>query len=73
MKTLLIGLSLLFATNALAQHLEGEVTVDLTTGLFQCRLMVSGAPPLSDYKILLNHGMNIQYFKNGAQEMIPYE
>ena len=73
MRGILTGFILLLAATTFAQHIEGDVVVDLKTGIFQCRMTVSEAPPLSDYKILLNHGMTIKYFKDGAKRMIPYE
>ncbi|NER13436.1 hypothetical protein GWK08_08315 [Leptobacterium flavescens] len=53
-------------------HISGNVFIDMDTGLFKCNLKLSGLPELKEYKILLNKGMNIKYFKGAGGEIIPY-
>ena len=66
---------LLFINVSMAQtspHIEGEVFVDLDTGLFTCSFTLSNVPRLTDFKVLLNKGMNIKHFKNGEGISLPY-
>ncbi|PQJ23420.1 hypothetical protein BSU00_04340 [Tenacibaculum sp. SG-28] len=41
-------------------------------GYIHCEFRVSNLPELTNYKILLNHGMNIKYFRNKKGQLIPY-
>ncbi len=51
--------------NAIAQpHIEGTVEIDLKTGMFNCDFVINNLPEIRNYKILLNHGMNVKYFKD---------
>ncbi len=73
MRLILFIFILFLAERSFSQHIEGNVTVDLEAGVFQCDLVVSDIYGLDDYKILLNHGMNIKYFKDSAGELIRYD
>lgn len=53
-------------------HMEGSVALDLKTGFFKCDLQLSNLPKLKAYRILLNKGMNIKYFKDTRNELIDY-
>ena len=54
-------------------HLSGEVRVDRELGFISCDFALSGLPELSSYRILLNHGMTIKYFKDVHDSLLPYE
>ncbi|EGV44344.1 hypothetical protein BZARG_833 [Bizionia argentinensis JUB59] len=53
-------------------HITGTVTLDIEKGFIHCDFTLSNLPKLSKYKILLNHGMNIKYFKNNEDQVISY-
>ena len=44
-------------------HIKGTVELDIEKGYFHCDFTLSNLPKLTEYKILLNHGMNIKFFK----------
>ena len=52
--------------------IKGTVEINMQTGLFTCSFQLSNLPPLSSYKILLNKGMNIKYFKDADGTLINY-
>lgn len=54
-------------------HISGTVTLDIEKGYMQCEFTLSNLPKLKNYKILLNHGMNIKYFKNNEGQLISYD
>jgi hypothetical protein len=44
--------------------LKGKVNLSITEGTIECDFVLSNIPPVKDYFIRLNSGMNIRYFKN---------
>ncbi|RYY56583.1 MAG: hypothetical protein EOO09_06000 [Chitinophagaceae bacterium] len=54
-------------------HIGGTVRLDTRQGLIECDFRLSGLPALSEYRILLNHGMNIQYFRDDSLRQIYYD
>ena len=68
----LIICSLLFINvSVLAQpHISGSVELNREKGLFLCEFDLSKLPKVSNYRILLNHGMNIKSIKNSKGEFI---
>ncbi len=73
MKTPTLIAFLLTASTCLAQpHISGEVTIDQTNGLFQCRFTLTNTGDLPDSRILLNKGMVIKYFKDSSGNLIDY-
>lgn len=56
-------------------HVKGNITISVKKGTFECDLIVSNMPRLSDYFLRLNSGMNIRYIKNAEPSMsaLPYE
>lgn len=54
-------------------HIEGNVEINMASGLFICNFNLTNIPKLNDYSILLNKGMNIKYFKDSENELINYE
>jgi len=54
-------------------HLTGNLKIDLEKGYFDCEFTLSNLPELSEYKILLNKGMNIKYFKDTKGNLLDYE
>jgi hypothetical protein len=53
-------------------HLSGKVKLDRIGGHFECDFVLSNIPELAAYRILLNHGMNIKYFKNEKDSLLQY-
>ncbi|ERM81281.1 hypothetical protein P872_10030 [Rhodonellum psychrophilum GCM71 = DSM 17998] len=53
-------------------HLEGEVRILMKEGLIDCSFELSNVPEIEAYNILLNKGMNIQFFQNTEKQVIPY-
>ncbi len=53
-------------------HLEGEVRILMKEGLIAADLELSNIPKIEVYNILLNKGMNIQYFQNSEKKVMPY-
>lgn len=65
---------LCYSTISFAQpHLKGVVKLDIKKGYIHCDFTVSNLPDLSNYKILLNKGMNIKHFKNSEGQLISYD
>ncbi|RYY58211.1 MAG: hypothetical protein EOO05_17140 [Chitinophagaceae bacterium] len=54
-------------------HITGKVTISQSTGLIACDLTLSNLPSLANYRILLNHGMNIQYFTGDSSKQVYYD
>lgn len=54
-------------------HLSGSVFVDKERGYIACDFKLSGLPALRAYRILLNHGMNIKYFKDTRDSLMVYD
>jgi hypothetical protein len=74
MKYILAVLLIFSAVSVSAQpHIEGTVTLTLKDGLLDCDFALSDLPPLRNYRILLNHGMNIQYFVSDSGKVLPYD
>ncbi len=74
MKPLILPL-LLFCCNTLfAQpHLQGNLAINRKEGLIEADFTLSHLPPLHDYRILLNHGMNIQYVTADSGKQMQYD
>ena len=68
-------LVLVFFTDLLYSqpHIEGTVSVHQKSGLITCDFRLSNLPPLTEYRILLNHGMNIQQFTGDSLQQLYYE
>jgi hypothetical protein len=74
LKHLTIIYALLTLTAAKAQiHIKGNVEIDMKLGLINCDFNLVNIPNLEDYRILLNKGMNIKYFKDSSNQLINYE
>ena len=66
-------LSLLLQTTAQTKpHIQGVVHIKMKDGLIDCQFRLSNLPPLKQYKILLNHGMNIRYFTSDSGQVLHY-
>ncbi|CAM1344494.1 gluzincin family metallopeptidase [Tenacibaculum amylolyticum] len=66
--------TLLFFSAIHAQiHIQGSVDIDMNTGVIKCNFDLSNIPKIEDYRILLNKGMNVKYFKNENNELIDYK
>lgn len=52
--------------------IHGNLYIDMENGLIECDFKISDLPNLNNYKILLNKGMNIKYFKNNANNSMDY-
>lgn len=60
-------------TSRIQPQLTGKVFLDLTTGLFRCRLRLDNLAQIKGYRMLLNKGMNIKYVKDSEGKLIQYE
>jgi len=69
---LVIVCMLVSSTISAQVHIKGQVEIDMTSGLVNCSFNLSNIPELKDYRILLNKGMNIKYFKNSQNQLINY-
>lgn len=54
-------------------HITGEVYIDMDSGMFKCDVTLTNISTLNEYAILLNRGMNVKYFKDSEDALIPYE
>lgn len=54
-------------------HINGIVTLDIEKGYIHCEFTLTNLPKLKNYQILLNHGMNIKYFKDAEGKHITYD
>lgn len=66
-------LTLIISFSQAQPHLQGTLKVDINKGYFDGQFTLSNLPELSEYKILLNKGMNIKYFKNKKGKLLTYE
>ncbi|MDM1295807.1 hypothetical protein HX021_16075 [Sphingobacterium sp. N143] len=57
----------------LAQSIKGTVEIDMKDGLINCSFQLNDIPPIKNYKILLNKGMNIKNFKDSDQAIVWYD
>lgn len=53
-------------------HLDGEVRILMKEGVIDCNFEFSNVPGIEAYNILLNKGMNIQFFQNPEKQVLPY-
>lgn len=53
-------------------HLNGEVRILMKEGIIDCNFEFSNVPGIEAYNILLNKGMNIQFFQNTEKQVLPY-
>lgn len=74
MRYLIAAFLFLWQTTATAQpHIQGTVTLNKSQGLIACDFTLTNLPPLPRYRILLNHGMNIQYFVSDSGKVLMYD
>lgn len=69
MKNKLFLIILLVAgLNAQSQnpHLAGEIRISIQSGIIEADLLLSNLPNSDNYSILLNRGLNVQYFRDIA-------
>jgi hypothetical protein len=52
--------------------LKGRVTISITRGTIDCDLSLHNIPPVGDYYIRINSGMNIRNFRNLADDNLIY-
>jgi hypothetical protein len=60
------------ATAQTQPHIQGTVHIKMKDGLIECKFSLSNLPPLTSYKVLLNHGMNIRYFTSDSGQVLNY-
>lgn len=73
MKYLLILFFVFCGPGAVAQpHIRGTVNLTMKEGLIACDFTLSNLPPLRHYRILLHHGMNIEFFVSDSGTVMPY-
>lgn len=74
MPRFLLFFFLLLQTALFAQpHIEGKLTLQMKEGIIDADFTLSNLPPLAEYRILLNHGMNIQYFTSDSGKQVQYD
>ncbi|MFD1771176.1 hypothetical protein [Sphingobacterium suaedae] len=56
-----------------AQTIKGTVEINMKDGLFNCNFELHNIPQNKNYKILLNKGMNIKYFKDSNGNLVDFE
>jgi len=72
-KTILSNLFVLSFNILFAQSIKGTVEVDMKDGIFNCSFQLDNIPQSKNYKILLNKGMNIKYFKDSNRNIMVYD
>jgi len=50
-------------------HLTGTIKVSVTKGTLECNLTLTNVPAISNYSILLNSGLNVQYFRDSSNRI----
>ncbi|HUQ97655.1 MAG TPA: hypothetical protein VM010_08315 [Chitinophagaceae bacterium] len=74
MRYLLFALILLAQTTGHAQpHIQGTVNLTMKDDLLDCDFTVTNLPPLTSYRLLLNHGMNIQFVISDSGKVLSYD
>lgn len=72
-KTFLSIFTLILSLQTFAQvHIKGNVEIDMSSGLIKCDFKLTNIPQIKGYKILLNKGMNVKYFKNKKGKLMNY-
>jgi len=69
----LLALLIIINSSFSQTHINGTVKLDIEKGYIHCEFTLSNLPKINNYKILLNHGMNIKYFKNTKDQLISYD
>ncbi len=59
--------------NKNAPHIKGELEICIKTGIFKCHFHLSNLPEISQYRVLLNKGMNIKYFRDHEGNLLDYD
>jgi hypothetical protein len=73
MRILILFFLISYSINSMAQpKLKGKVIIDMENGLFDCTFSITDLPTVKNYKILLNKGMNVKYFKDDSGNLINY-
>lgn len=54
-------------------HIEGNVYVNMETGLFRCDVTISNLTSIEDYSILINKGMNVKHFLDNSGNSLMYD
>lgn len=72
-RTIVATLLILFYNFIFAQSIKGTVEIDMKAGLIDCSFELYNLPEIKNYKILLNKGMNIKYFKDSEKRIINYD
>lgn len=65
---LIIAFQIFTYTICFAQypHITGTVRLSITKGIIECDLKVSNIPEIGGYSILLNAGLNVNYFRDSS-------
>ncbi|WP_400263412.1 hypothetical protein ACFX5U_10485 [Sphingobacterium sp. SG20118] len=72
-RTIITSVLILFYNLISAQSIKGTVEIDMKTGLINCSFELYNLPEIKNYKILLNKGMNIKYFKDSEKKIMNYD
>lgn len=59
-----LGFSILTTAQENAPTIKGKVKISITEGTFDCDLTIHNIPPIKDYLIRLNSGMNVLHIKS---------
>ena len=70
MKYVIILLTILLCQNIQAQKLTGVLKISVENGTLEGDFTMSELPTVENYKIAINSGLNIQYFKNQENKNI---
>ncbi|TJY37794.1 gluzincin family metallopeptidase [Pontimicrobium aquaticum] len=71
-KVIIIWALLMFSIGYAQINIKGTVEIDMNSGLINCDFDLSNIPKIEEYRILLNKGMNIKYFKDDKNQLISY-
>lgn len=72
-KIIFSSVFILSFTVLFAQSIKGTIEINMKEGLFNCNLNLYNIPQNKNYKILLNKGMNIKYFKDSNGILVKYD
>jgi hypothetical protein len=50
-------------------HLTGEVRISIESGTFDADLMLSNLPATDNYSLVLNRGLNVEYFRDAGDSL----
>ena len=75
MKNIILLLVIVFCKNSFAQEptLLGTIKISVENGTIEGDFTLTDLPQIEDYRISLNSGLNVEYFKNRVNENISFK